>query len=194
MKKHIQFLMFSSMILFGLDAFGRNVTIENQSPYIFSVYTNSCIADVLNIYNYKYEHISENGSDGNLIQIDLDLDQSISFHFRQINKTGEQIAAEAEVVAQGGIKAYGFYNVFNGIKDKINKESVLYPYVERYFPFVSLAATALLFGYELFNKSLSLPGIVYEEVPASLHSYKIRIVEHGGRIFLQKLRLKEKQD
>ncbi|MFK7826754.1 MAG: hypothetical protein AB8G05_21610 [Oligoflexales bacterium] len=194
MKNQFLLLMLNSIILFSTDVFARSVIIENHSPYIFSVYTNSCVADVLNIYNYKYEHISENGTEGDLIEIDLDLDQSISFYFRQINKGGEQIIAEAELVTKSGIKAFGFYNILNGIKDNINKDSLFLPYLDKYFPYVSAVATTFIFGYELINKSLTLPGIVYEEVSASSHDYKISIKEHDGRIFLQKMRVKEKQE
>ena len=194
MKNSILVLVIYCTVLLSLNAVARTVTIENQTPYIFSVYTNSSIKDVLNFNNYNYEHISEKDEEGHLIELDLEVDKSISFYLRQINKGGEQIVAEAEAVAEGGIKAYAFYNLFNGIKNNLTQDSYFYPFVERYFPFVSIVTTAVLFGYEIFNRSLCLPGIAYEKVPGNYFSYKLRIKEKAGRIFIEKLKLKEKQD
>ena len=194
MKTNLLRLILCGAIFINLDAFARTVFIENQSPYIFSIYTDSSIKDVLNIYNFQYEHITENDTDGSKIEFDVSAEQPISFYLRQLNKSGEQIVTEAEAVAAGGIKAYGFYNLLSGLKKTIKSDSYFYPFVEKYFPCISIVTTAFLFGYEIINRSLSLPGIFYEEIPANMHSYKLRIKEHEGGVFLEKLRIKEKQD
>ena len=48
MKTNLLRLILCGAIFINLDAFARTVFIENQSPYIFSIYTDSSIKDVLN--------------------------------------------------------------------------------------------------------------------------------------------------
>lgn len=183
-----------SAVFINSDIFARTVTIENQSPYIFSVYTDASLTDVLDICNYRYEHISKSGEEGDSIEVDLDHDQAISFHFRQVDKSGEQIIAEAEAVADGGIKAFAFYNLINSLLEQISQDSYVYPYVKKYLPYASIASTAIMFGYGLMNRSLTLPGIIYEQVPRNLYNYKVKITENNGRIFIEKLKIKEKEE